>query len=175
MTDNPIITALQERRSVKSYLPKPVESEKLLAVLQAGTYAPTGRNSQSPSMVAVENPDTVAQLSRLNAQFLACHTGDPFYGAPVDIVVFGDPEAPTWMEDAVLVCGNLLNAAHALGLGACWIHRAKPMFASPEGQELMRQWGLPAHLVGVANIIVGYQDQPAKPRVPRKEGYFKVI
>lgn len=175
MISNEIISSLIERRSVKSYLPRPVENEKLLSLLQAATYAPTGRNSQSPLMVAVANPLTVAQLSRLNARFLDGHPGDPFYGAPVCTVVFGDPEVPTWFEDAVLVASNLLHAAHALGLGACWIHRARPMFTSPEGQQLMHQWEVPQRFLGVANIIIGYQDQPAKPRLPRKENYFRIV
>lgn len=170
--ENNIIQSLVERRSVKSYLKKQITDEELDTVLSAATYAPTGMNRQSPVMVAVQNAETIAMLSRLNAKAMNNYEGDPFYGAPTVVVIFGNPEILTWMEDACLVAGNMLNAAHAVGLGSCWIHRAKPVFESAEGKALMKAWGVPESFVGVANIILGYQDQPAKPRTSRKDDYI---
>lgn len=169
-----VLETLRTRRSVKSYENRPVAENQLKAALEAATYAPTGRNSQSPTLVVVQDKDTIAQLSRMNAQIMGTES-DPFYGAPVVVVIFGDPDCHTWMEDACLVAGNLMNGAHASGLGSCWIHRARPMFESEEGKALMKKWSLKENLIGVANIIMGYQKDQPKPRVPRKEGYIKIV
>lgn len=171
---NETIKLLCERRSVKSYKQEQIPDELLAEVLKAATFAPTGRNSQSPQMVVVQNPATIAQLSKMNAKIMGVES-DPFYGAPTVVVVLGNPEHSTWFEDACLVAGNLMNAAAAVGLGSCWIHRCKPMFESEEGKALLNEWHLDTSLVGVANIIMGYQDAPAKPRVARKEDYIVTI
>ena len=118
---------LLTRRSVRKYSDRPVEDEKLDKVLTAGLYAPTGMNNQLPVLVAVRDKATRDKLSRMNAAVMGA-SGDPFYGAPCVIVVLSDPERMTWVEDGSLVLGNLMNAAHSLGLGSCWIHRAKECF-----------------------------------------------
>ena len=115
---------LKTRRSVKKYRPDQITKNELIQVLEAGMNAPTGMNRQSPVMVAVQDPETVKQLSSMNAAVMGV-SSDPFYGAPTVIVVLADSTVPTYLYDGSLVMGNLLNAAHALGLGACWIHRAK--------------------------------------------------
>lgn len=168
---NETINLLCERRSVKSYKPEQVSEELLQEALKAATFAPTGRNSQSPTMVVVQNPEQIAQLSKMNAQLLGVDS-DPFYGAPTVVVILANPEHSTYLEDACLVAGNLMNACAAVGLGSCWIHRCRPMFESAEGKAILRSWGLSDQLIGVANIIVGYQDAPAKPRVERKQDYI---
>ena len=134
-------------------------------------YAPTGMGRQSPVMVAVQDPDTVRELSRLNARVMGSST-DPFYGAPTVIVVLADPEIGTYREDGSLVMGNLLNAAHAVGLGSCWIHRAREVFDSPEGKALLKKWGVPEKYVGIGNCILGYAAQPAAAPKPRKADYI---
>ena len=134
-------------------------------------YAPTGMGRQSPIMVAVQDPDTVRELSRLNARVMGAST-DPFYGAPTVIVVLADPEIGTYREDGSLVMGNLLNAAHAVGLGSCWIHRAREVFDSPEGKALLKKWGVPEKYVGIGNCILGYAAQPAAAPKPRKADYI---
>lgn len=156
---------LLTRRSVRKYSDRPVEDEKLDKVLTAGLYAPTGMNNQLPVLVAVRDKATRDKLSRMNAAVMGA-SGDPFYGAPCVIVVLSDPERMTWVEDGSLVLGNLMNAAHSLGLGSCWIHRAKECFDTPEGKALLRAWGVPETYRGVGNCILGYaaEEPEAKPR-----------
>ena len=132
--------------------------------------APTGMNRQSPVMVAVQDPETVKQLSSMNAAVLGV-SSDPFYGAPTVIVVLADSTVPTYLYDGSLVMGNLLNAAHALGLGACWIHRAKEVFASEEGKKLLKKWGLDDRYEGIGHCIIGYGDGPLPAAKARKENY----
>lgn len=156
---------LLTRRSVRKYSDRQVEDEKLDKVLTAGLYAPTGMNNQAPILVAVRDKATRDRLSRMNAAVMGA-SGDPFYGAPCVIVVLSDPERMTWVEDGSLVLGNLMNAAHSLGLGSCWIHRAKECFDTPEGKALLRAWGVPENYRGVGNCILGYaaEEPEAKPR-----------
>ena len=158
---------LKNRRSIRKFQPRQVTDQDLDAVLEAGLYAPSGMNTQNTVLVAVRDPQVRNQLSRMNAKVLGS-SADPFYGAPCVVVVLADPARYTWLEDGSLVMGNLMNAAYAQGLGSCWIHRAQPMFDSPEGKDLLRQWGLSENLKGVGNCILGYPDEApeAKPRLP---------
>ena len=166
---NEILNALQSRRSVRSYTDQQVPDELLDQVLTAGLYAPSGMNTQGCVAVAVRDKETRDLLSKLNAAVMNSDK-DPFYGAPCVIVVLGDPTIyPGWGCDGSLMMGNLMNAAYAVGLGSCWIHRAEQVFDSPEGKELLKKWGLPEHLRGVGNCILGYaKDIPAAR--PRKDG-----
>ena len=159
---------LLERKSTKSYTDVQVSDELLDQVLEAGLYAPTGRNNQNVVCVAVRDKKVRDRLSLLNAEILGTNS-DPFYGAPCVIVVFADSTGTTWVEDGSLVLGNMMNAAQALGLGSCWVHRARQMFETPDGKDLMRQWGLPETMKGIGNCILGYADQKPMGK-PRKEG-----
>ncbi len=154
------------RRSVRKYLPQQITDAQLDAVLEAGLYAPTAKNNQKPLMVAVRDKETRDLLSKMNAAVMGAEM-DPFYGAPCVIVVLADPSFPTWIDDGSLVLGNLLNAAHALDLGSCWINRAREVFDTPEGKELLKEWGIPESYRGVGNCILGYPDETpeAKPRL----------
>ena len=154
---NETVHTLKTRCSTKSYLPLPVPDALLDEILEAGLHAPSGMNNQKVYSVAVRDPATRNLLSRLNAGIMGFDK-DPFYGAPCVIVVLADPDQRTWVEDGALVLGNMLNAAVSLGLGCCWIHRAKEVFDLPEGKALLKQWGLPEHLRGVGNCILGYPD-----------------
>ena len=158
------------RRSIKKFKPQQITDRELDLVLEAGTYAPTGRNRQSPLIVAVQNPEAIEKIAKANAAVMGM-ASDPFYGAPTLVIVFADSECHTGFEDACLVAGNILNAAHAVGLGACWIHRAREVFDTPFGKELMREWGIPASYYGVSNCILGYADIEPECR-PRKENYI---
>lgn len=165
---NDIIRSLESRRSVRKYQARQVEDALLDQVLHTGLYAASGMNTQKTVMVAVRDKETRDLLSRLNAAVMGSN-GDPFYGAPCVIVVLADPERYTWVEDGSLVMSNLMEAAHAVGLGSCWIHRAREVFDSEEGKALLRSWGLPETLRGVGNCILGYPDESPAPR-PRQEG-----
>ena len=171
MINNAVINSLKERRSVRSFSDKQITDEELNTVLEAGTYAPTGRNLQAPLIVAVRSKETVKKLSELNAAVMGSD-GDPFYGAPCVVVVFADRNVHTYLEDGSLVMGNLLNAAHACGLASCWIHRAKEVFESEEGKKLMRAWGVDEKYVGIGNCILGYSAEPLPEARPRKDGYI---
>lgn len=166
------LEALKARRSVRRYLPEQVAEEKLAAMLEAGTYAPTGMNRQSPLIAAVQDAADRDALSRLNREVMGGE-GDPFYGAPTIVVVFADPAVSTGFEDACLVMGNLLNAAYDVGLGSCWIHRAKEVFETEEGRALMAKWGVPAGMVGVGHVALGYAADSLPAPSPRKDGYVR--
>ena len=161
---------LKSRRSCRSYKPEQITDEELDAVLEAGTYAPTGRGKQSPILVAVQNPEMVKKLSRLNAGIMG-NSGDPFYGAPTVIVVLSDRSVGTHLYDGSCVMANLLNAANALGLGSCWIHRAREVFDSDEGKALLKEWGIEGDYIGVGHCILGYRDCELPQAKPRKENY----
>ena len=174
--DNVILQALRERRSCRSYKPDQIKDDELQAVLEAGTWAPTGMGRQDPWIVAVQKPELLKKLSRMNAAFLGADT-DPFYGAPTYVLVFGSDPA-VWansVPDGSLVLGNMMNAAHAIGLGSCWINREREMFATPEGKALMQELGLPDGLIGIGALALGYPAGPARDPKPRKENYWRVV
>ena len=165
---------IRTRRSCRSYKPDQITDEQLNAVLEAGTYAPTSRGLQSPFIVAVQNAALLSRLSKMNAEVMGVTT-NPYYDAPTYVLVFVPSDAPNGVQDASLVLENMMLAAHAQGLGSCWIHREKEMFATAEGKELMREWGLPEGLVGIGALSLGYPDGEPSPAKPRKEGYTRVI
>ncbi|MGI6095050.1 MAG: nitroreductase family protein [Lachnospiraceae bacterium] len=165
-----VLKVLKERRSIRKYTKELVSKEVLEQILEAGMYAANGKNCQAASMVVTQNPELIAKLSKLNAQVMGTDT-DPFYGAPTVVMVFADPERPTWLQDGSLVMGNLMNAAHALGVDSCWINRATEVFDSEEGKALMRDWGIDERLRGVGNCILGYRDCEYPKAKPRKENF----
>lgn len=165
---NEVIEALEQRRSCRKFSDKPVEGEKVKQIVEAGLYAASGMGRQATHLVVVTNPDDVAQLSRMNAAIMGAE-GDPFYGAKTVIVVLTDPAVSTCVEDGALVMGNLMNAAHALGVGSCWIHRAHEEFDSDEGKALLAKWGVEGEWRGVGHCILGYADEGGeKPAAERK-------
>ena len=169
---NAIIENMKTRRSIRGYKPDRMPARELIEqVIEAGTYAPTGRGMQSPVIVAVTNKAVRDRLSKLNAEVLGT-TSDPFYGAPVVLVVLADRNRPTYLYDGSLVMGNLMTAAAALGLGSCWINRAMELFDRPEGKELLKKWGLPETYRGVGNCILGYVVGDVPAPKPRKDGWI---
>lgn len=166
---------LCDRRSVKAYKDTPVPKELLERIIKAGTYAPTGRNLQSPIIIAVTDKQVRDKLSSMNAKILGTDT-DPFYGAPVVLVVLAKKDVNTHVYDGSLVMGNLLNAAHFEGLGGCWIHRAKEMFETIEGKDLLLSLGITEEYEGIGNCIIGYSKSDTPPiEKPRKENYVYYI
>ena len=156
-----VIETILSRRSVRKYKKAQISDEDLYLILQAGTYAASGRGLQPCTIVVIQDTDTLARLSALNAKIMGT-TSDPMYGAPTVLLVLADMEkSPNAWSDGCLILGNLMNAAASLHLGSCWINRAKEEFETPEGKALLKEWGLPEHLVGVGHCIVGYGDGPA--------------
>ncbi len=173
-TMNTTMQDLLTRRSVRSYTDEVPPREVIEEICKAGTYAPTGMNRQAPIIIAVTNREVRDRLSKLNAAvFGPDNDMDPFYGAPVVLVVLADTTAAmTWKEDGSLVMGNLLNAAHAKGLGSCWIHRAKEVFETEEGKTILAQLGIDTEkYVGIGNCILGYVKGDYPEARPRKENY----
>ena len=167
-----VIETLCARRSVRAYLPRQVEEEKLQEILRAATYAPTGRGRQSPKMVVVQDQKTLAMLEKMNASIMGTPDAKPFYGAPTAVIVLADRTVPTHFEDGCLVMGNLMNAAFALGVDSCWIHRAREEFESEEGKSLLSAWGIEGDYVGIGHCILGYRAEALPEPKPRKEDYI---
>ena len=164
------------RRSIRKYKADPVSEELLEKVLEAGTWAPTGKGNQSPTIVAITNKEQRDRLMKLNAQIMGVES-DPFYGAPVVVLVLVDKAAMTAENDGELVIENMLLAAHDLGLASCYIWRAKQEFETDEGKQMLADWGLPANVdfQGVGHVILGYADMKAPNPAPRKENYVYYV
>ena len=169
---NETLKVLKERRSIRRYKAEQIRDEELNAILEAGTWAACGKGIQHCVMVVVQDPETIAYMSRLNAEIQGNPDVDPFYGAPTVVVVLGDGEKANWLQDGSLVMGNLMNAAAALGLGSCWINRAMELFDRPEGKALLKKWGLPETYRGIGNCILGYADGEAPAPKPRRDGWI---
>lgn len=168
---NEVLEAIRTRRSIKKYKPDLPEQSLIERVAEAGTYAATGMNAQSPIILAVTNKAMRDRLSALNAKVLGSDS-DPFYGAPAVLVVLADKARPTRVYDGSLVMGNMMLAAHALGLGSCWIHRAKEVFESDEGKTILQELGVEGAYEGIGNLVLGYADGETPAAKPRKDHYI---
>lgn len=167
--NNPILENIRTRRSVRKYKEAQITEDELNTVLEAGTYAPSGRGLQSPILVAVQDPETKKRLIKMNAEILGTDT-DPYYGAPTLILVFAPVDRTTCIEDGSCVLDTMMLAAHSIGLASCWIHREKEMFATTEGKALMKKWGVPENFNGIGALALGYADGPLPQAPQRKEG-----
>ena len=163
--ENNFLSLIKTRRSVRAYKAEPVPPEALDAVLEAGTYAPTGGGRQSPTIIAITDPKYRQEIAKLNAEVMGSST-DPYYGAPAVVLVLADGGASTFVEDGSCVLENMMLAAHALGLGTVWVHREREILA------LLREWKLPETLRGVGAIALGYPAQEAGQPAARKQNYI---
>ncbi|MCM1150295.1 MAG: nitroreductase family protein [Butyricicoccus sp.] len=170
---NEALEVLKNRRSIRKFKSEQITDGELLAVLEAGTYAPTGKNMQTPVIIAVQKPEDRQAVAELNAKVMGSDS-DPYYGAPTIILVLAADDAFAELNGSA-VTTNMLNAAYAVGLGSCWIHRAAPMFKSDEGKAMLRKWGVDESLVGVGSIALGYADCETPAAKPRKENYYRII
>lgn len=167
------IEVLMNRRAIRKFKSEQITDAELLTVLDAGTYAPTGRNMQTPWIIAIQNKEERDAVSKLNAQIMGSDK-DPYYGAPtIIIVVAPDDIFGTINSSAVLT--NMVNAAYAAGLGSCWIHRPDQMFQTEEGKAMLAKWGIPEGMKGVGSIALGYADMEHPTAPPRKENYYRII
>ena len=167
---NDTLKVLETRRSCRNFKPDMIPEETLEQIVRAGTYAPTGMGKQSPIILAVTNKELRDQLSEENRKIMgAPESMDPFYGAPVILVVLANKAVPTHVYDGSLVMGNLMNAAAAMGIGSCWVNRAMESFDLPEGKALLAKWGLNENWKGIGYCILGYTDAAVLGDKARKE------
>ena len=164
---NEVLQAIKERRSVRKYKPDMVPQELIDQVIEAGLWAATGKSMQSSIIVAVTNKAVRDKLSAINAKIMGV-TSDPFYGAPVVLIVLADKSNANHVYDGSLSMGNMMLAAHALGLGSCWINRARQEFELPEWQQLLKDIGVEGEYEGIGHCVLGYVDGAAPAPLPRK-------
>ncbi|MCR4667451.1 MAG: nitroreductase [Desulfovibrio sp.] len=171
---NDILEAIKTRRSCRAFKPDMVPAPLLQQIAEAGTFAASGMGKQPCRIVVVTDRKLRDQLSAMNAQIMGV-TSDPFYGAPVCMLVLADKSRPTYICDGSLVIGNLMLAAHALGLGSCWIHRAKEEVESEAGQALLKTWGITGDYEGIGHCVIGYPKKDAGKAAPRKADFVKFV
>lgn len=172
---NETLKVMETRRSCRNFDPEKAVSEAdIQAIVKAGTYAASGMGKQSPIILAVTNKELRDKISEENAKIMGASI-DPFYGAPVILIVLADKNVPTHVYDGSLVMGNLMNAAESLGLGSIWIHRAKEEFASDFGKKILADLGIEGEYEGIGHCAIGYAATPAKEAAPRKENYVYYV
>ena len=169
-----VLETIKSRRSIRKYKSDMVPQDKLEKIIEAGTYAATGMGKQSPIIVAVTNKELRDKLSAMNAKIMGTNT-DPFYGAPVVLIVLADKSRPTYLYDGSLVMGNLMLEAEAQGIGSCWIHRAKEEFESDFGKKILADLGIEEEYEGIGHCALGYAAEPAKAAAARKENYVYYV
>lgn len=171
---NSVIECIETRRSCRKYKPEMPDHELLSRIARAGAYAASGKGKQSAIMVVITDKATRDRLSAMNARIMGVD-GDPFYGAPALILVLADRTIPTHVCDGSLVLGNLMLAAHALGLGSCWINRAREEFDTPEGKEMLKNWGIEGDYAGIGHCVLGWPAQEQGQAAPRKPDYVRWV
>lgn len=172
---NEVLKCLKERRSCRSFQSKQLDGETLHEILTAGTYAASGRGRQSARIVVLQKPVDIARLERMNAKVLGTPDAHPFFGAPTVCVVLADADVHTAIEDGALVMGNLMTAAWSLGVGSCWVHRAREEFACDEGKALLQQWGIEGNYIGIGHCVLGYPAGEFRAAAPRKADYVTKV
>ena len=165
---NEVINAIISRRSCKKYKPDMVPDQLIDQIIEAGLYAASAMGWQSPIIVAVKDKGTRDMLSGLNAKYDPFKRKDPFYGAPVVLAVLVEKKFRTALYDGSLVLGNMMLAAHSLGIGSCWIHRAKEAFNDPEGKSLLQKLGIQGDYEGIGHCVIGYPDVLPSSPLPRR-------
>ena len=169
-----MLEAMMSRKSVRSYTDQMVSDADIEKVLKAGQYAANGRGRMATKFVVVKNREIRDELSKMNADIMGT-TSDPFYGAPVVLVVLADKNRPTAVYDGSLVMGNLMLAAHNEGVGSCWIHRAKEEFESEEGKEILRSLGIEGEYEGIGHCALGYTEGEYPEGHERKDNWVYYI
>ncbi|MGN0476307.1 MAG: nitroreductase [Ruminococcus sp.] len=164
------------RRSIRKFKSDMVPKDIIEKIVEAGTYAPTGRGKQSPIIIAVTNKELRDRLSKMNARIMGKGEDfDPFYNAPVCLIVLANKEMPTYLYDGSLVMANLMLASHDLGVGSCWIHRAKEEFMSDEGKEILKSLGIEGDYEGIGHCVLGYPEGEISSPAPRKADYVHFV
>ncbi|MCR5257683.1 MAG: nitroreductase [Desulfovibrio sp.] len=166
-----VIDAIKTRRSIRKFKPDMPKASDIDQIVEAGLYAASGMNRQATVIIKVMDKELRDRLSAMNCRIGGWQEGcDPFYGAPCILIVLSDRTKPTCVYDGSLVMGNLMLAAHTLGLGSCWIHRAKEEFDSPEGKAMLAQLGIEGDWEGIGHCAIGFAEGEAPKAPPRREG-----
>lgn len=169
-----LLETMKTRRSIRKFKGEPIPKDILNQIIEAGTYAATGMNMQSPIIVAITNKEIRDEFSKWNAEIMGKDI-DPFYGAPVILIVLAKKERPTAVYDGSLVMGNLMLMAHELGIGSCWIHRAKEEFETERGKEFLKKLGIEGEYEGIGHCALGYVDGEYPAVLPRKEDWVYYV
>ncbi|MBR3296926.1 MAG: nitroreductase [Firmicutes bacterium] len=168
---NEVLECLKTRRAIRKFKPDAVPQELLDQVIEAGLYAPSGKGGQSAIIIAVTNKEKRDELMKVNRDIGGWgEEYDPFYGAPAVLIVLADKSLPFTRYDGSLVMGNLMNAAHAVGLGSIWIHRAFEEFEGDWGKAFLKELGIEGDFEGVAHCAIGYTDGEEPAAKPRNDG-----
>ena len=171
---NDFIEMMKTRRSVRKFKSEMPSKELIDQVVEAGLYAASGMDRQGVITLVITQKELRDKLSQANAKIMGKEDFDPFYGAPCVLVVLANKDDPTYLYDGSLVMGNLMLAAHANGLGSCWIHRAKEEFEQETYQSLLKDLGIEGNWEGIGHCVLGYADQEPTPH-PRKKNRVYVI
>ena len=167
---NDIIKAMMKRRSIRKYKPDMIPQSTIDEIINAGLYAASGMGKQNTIIIEVTNKEFIHKLAKINSKIAGWDENfDPFYGAPVVLIVLADKNWFTGVYDGSLVIGNLMLAADSLGIGSCWIHRAKEEFEMNEYKELLRSLGIEGEWEGIGHCILGYPDETITNIPERKE------
>lgn len=167
------LESMKTRRSIRNFKEDAVPDELIEKIVEAGSYAASGKGRQSPIIIVVENKDVIKKFSKMNASIIGVNI-DPFYQAPLLMIVLADKTISTHIYDGSLVIGNMMLACHELGLGSCWIHRAKEEFETDEGKEFLKELGITGDYEGIGHLIVGFTDKHPNP-AKRKENYIYYV
>lgn len=171
---NEVIKNMLTRVSVRDFKSDMIPSETLDLIIEAGKSAPTGRNRQSPIIISVTDKAVRDKISKKNAEIMGTD-GDPFYGAPVILIVLADKSVPTYIYDGTLVMENLMLSAHSLGIASCWIHRAKEEFEDSFGKEILDSLGIKGEYEGIGHVALGYANCVLPEPKTRKSNYVYYI
>ena len=170
--ENEVLKTIKARRSVRKFTDKIPEKAVIDQICEAGTFAATGMGKQSPVILAVTNRQLRDKLSKVNQQIGGWQDGfDPFYGAPVVLVVLAKKDVATRVYDGSLVMGNLMLATESLGVNSIWMHRAKETFEMEEWKNWLKTLGIEGEYEGIGNCAIGYAAEPAPAPAPRKANY----
>lgn len=154
-----ILEILKGRRSIRKYKKEQIKESELNKILEAGMFAPSGMGRQSARMIVVQNQELRERLRKCNASIMNTPNADPFYGAPTVVVIVADKTVPTYHDDGVLVAANIMNEAYSIGIGSCYIYRAKEQLETIDGKILKQELGIRETEEGIANIILGYSNE----------------
>lgn len=164
----------KSRRSIKKYKDEMIDDKVINEIVEAGTYAPSGRNKQASIIIVIKNKELRDKLEALNAKIFGSEGAKVFYNAPVVAIVLADKDVRTYLYDGSLVAANMMLKAEELGIGSCWIHRAKEEFEDELGKEILKSLNIEGNYEGIANIILGYKDhEPVASK--RKDNYVYYI